>query len=270
VELRKPATLAAFRDEALPLLLRYEIEHGLIFSVASAPNPPVDAYSAIVVHEGEVVAAAIRTIKKAVLSHEDAPGAFALIAADLLHDPKLQGVIGPRESIDAFAAASGRQWREGMSQGIYECRRVIQPHRPVGFRRLVLPPDKPLLARWIQAFIREAGGEDQSLEESMATADRHIASQATYFWVVGDEPVSYAGAYNFTPNGVRVGPVYTPPEYRRQGYAGALVADVTQRELDRGRAFAYLYTNLANPTSNALYQRLGYRRISEAADFWIV
>ena len=270
MELRKPATLAAFREEALSLLVRYEIEHGLIFTVASAPNPPVDAYSAIVVHDGEVVAAAIRTIKKAAISHEDAPGAMALIAADLLRDPKLEGLIGPRDSITAFTAASGREWREGMSQGIYECRRVIPPRRPIGFRRLVLPPDKPLLARWIQAFIREAGGEDQSIDDSMKTAERHIASQGTFFWVVGDEPVSYAGAYNATPNGVRIGPVYTPPEHRSRGFAGALVADITQRELDRGRAFAYLYTNLANPTSNALYQRLGYRRVSEAADFWLV
>jgi predicted GNAT family acetyltransferase len=45
---------------------------------------------------------------------------------------------------------------------------------------------------------------------------------------------------------------------------------VTQRELDRGRSFAYLYTNLNNPTSNALYQRLGYRRVGEAVDYWLM
>jgi predicted GNAT family acetyltransferase len=108
------------------------------------------------------------------------------------------------------------------------------------------------------------------MEEATASADRHIASGGTSFWVVDGEPVSYAGAYNFTPNGVRVGPVYTPPEHRRRGYAAALVAEVTERELNNGRAFAYLYTNLANPTSNALYQRIGYRRVGEAFDYWII
>jgi predicted GNAT family acetyltransferase len=270
MELRKPATLAEFRDAAAPLLLRYEVDHGLIYSVAGAPNPPDDAYSAIVVHEGDVVAAAVRTIKKAAISREDMPGALALIAADALHDPKLQGVIGPRESVNAFAAASGRQWREGMAQGVYECRRVIPPPQVNGSRRVTTPADTPLLAEWIQAFLREAGGENPTLEETTASAERHIASGGTHFWVVDDEPVSYTGAYNYTRNGVRVGPVFTPPEHRRRGYAAALVADVTQAELDSGRMFAYLYTNLANPTSNALYQRLGYRRVGESYDKWLV
>lgn len=270
MELRRVASLAAFREEARPLLLEYEIEHGLIFSIASAPNPPADAYSVVVLHEGKVVAAALRTIKKAVLSREKVPGAIALLTGDALADPKLQGVLGPRPSVEAFAAASGRQWRLGMAQGIYECVRVIPPPAVAGEPRVVTEPDRALLALWMRDFMREAGGENPTIEETTATADRHIATRGTYFWVVDSEPVSYAGAYNFTPNGVRVGPVYTPPEHRRRGYAAALVADVTQRELNRGRSFAYLYTNLNNPTSNALYQRLGYRRVGEAVDYWLM
>ena len=270
MELRKPGSLDAFRDEALPLLLEYEIEHGLIFSITNAPNPPADAYCSVVVHNGEVVAAALRTIKKAALSREKVPGAMALIAADALKDPKLQGVLGPRASVEAFAAASGRRWREGMAQGIYECLRVIPPPAVLGERRATSESDRALLAVWIRDFLREAGGENATMEEATASADRHIASGGTYFWVVDGEPVSYAGAYNFTPNGVRVGPVYTPPQHRRRGYAAALVADVTQRELNSGRSFAYLYTNLTNPTSNALYQRIGYRRVGEAFDYWML
>lgn len=270
MELRKPASLDAFREEARPLLLEYEIEHGLIFSISNAPNPPADAYCAVVVHEGEVVAAALRTIKKAALSREKVPGAIARIAADALKDPKLQGVLGPVASVEAFAAASGRQWREGMAQGIYECLQVIPPPAVPGARRVTAGSDRSLLAVWIRDFVREAGGENPTMEEATASADRHIASGGTSFWVVDGEPVSYAGAYNFTPNGVRVGPVYTPPAHRRRGYAAALVAEVTQRELDSGRAFAYLYTNLRNPTSNALYQRLGYRRVAEAYDYWLI
>ena len=270
MELRKPASLDEFREEAHPLLLEYEIEHGLIFSVANVPNPPADAYCALVVHEGEVVAAALRTIKKAALSREKVPGAIALIAADALKDPKLQGALGPLASVEAFAAASGRQWRKGMAQGIYECRKVIPPPIVPGARRVTTPADRTLLATWIRDFLREAGGDNPTMDEATATADRHIATGKTYFWLVDGEPVSYAGAYNFTPNGVRVGPVYTPAEHRRRGYAAALVAEVTQGELNSGRAFAYLYTNLENPTSNALYQRIGYRRVAEACDYWMV
>lgn len=73
----------------------------------------------------------------------------------------------------------------------------------------------------------------------------------------------YAGP---TPNGIRVGPVYTPPDSRGNGYATHLVADMSQWLLDGGRKFCFLYTDLANPTSNAIYERIGYRMVVESAD----
>ncbi|MDP8927425.1 MAG: GNAT family N-acetyltransferase, partial [Actinomycetota bacterium] len=66
-----------------------------------------------------------------------------------------------------------------------------------------------------------------------------------------------------TPNGIRVGPVYTPPDLRNRGYASALVASLTQRELDAGRSFCFLYTDLANSTSNKIYQRIGYEPVTD-------
>ena len=85
------------------------------------------------------------------------------------------------------------------------------------------------------------------------------------------EVVSICGYGSPTPNGVRIGPVYTPPELRGHGYATALTAELSQRLLDGrlyegGRRFCFLYTDLANPTSNAIYERIGYRRIAEAAE----
>jgi predicted GNAT family acetyltransferase len=62
---------------------------------------------------------------------------------------------------------------------------------------------------------------------------------------------------------VRIGPVYTPPRYRKRGYAGALVAAASQRALDNGAAACSLYTDLANPTSNKIYQAVGYRPICD-------
>ena len=68
-----------------------------------------------------------------------------------------------------------------------------------------------------------------------------------------------------TPNGMRIGPVYTPPELRGRGYASALTAEVSQRVLDAGKRFCFLYTDRSNPTSNAIYERIGYRTVAEAA-----
>jgi predicted GNAT family acetyltransferase len=77
-----------------------------------------------------------------------------------------------------------------------------------------------------------------------------------------------AGFGGLTPNGIRIGPVYTPPDERRRGYGSALTAALTQQLLDGGRRFCFLFTDLANPTSNRIYQQIGYRAVSDV-DLWV-
>ena len=77
-------------------------------------------------------------------------------------------------------------------------------------------------------------------------------------------PVSLTGVSGATPHGIRIGPVYTPSAFRGRGYASALVAEVSQEQLDAGRRFCFLYTDLANPTSNKIYQAIGYRPVTDA------
>jgi predicted GNAT family acetyltransferase len=107
--------------------------------------------------------------------------------------------------------------------------------------------------------------------------EHRLASPTAGFlvWEDGGEPVSLAGWGGATPNGIRVGPVYTPPELRGRGYATALTAELSRRLLDGrlfegGRRFCFLYTDLANPTSNAIYERIGYRRVAESAEIVFV
>jgi predicted GNAT family acetyltransferase len=76
---------------------------------------------------------------------------------------------------------------------------------------------------------------------------------------------SFGGA---TPSGIRIGPVYTPPELRGRGYASALVAELTRRLIAGGRQFCFLFTDLANPTSNSIYQRVGYRPVTDV-NLWV-
>jgi hypothetical protein len=61
--------------------------------------------------------------------------------------------------------------------------------------------------------------------------------------------------------------VYTPREHRRRGYATALVAEQSSWLLQSGHRACFLFTDLANPTSNAIYERIGYRRVGEASQF---
>ena len=82
----------------------------------------------------------------------------------------------------------------------------------------------------------------------------------------GASGFSASGYGGSTPHGIRIGPVFTPPELRGQGYATSLVAEQSRWLLGTGRSLCFLYTDLDNPTSNALYRRIGYRMIAEAKE----
>ncbi len=94
-----------------------------------------------------------------------------------------------------------------------------------------------------------------------------IESAGFWLWEDGGQPVSLAGFSGPTPTGIRIGPVYTPPELRRRGYATTLVADLSAWLLERGHRACFLYTDLANPTSNRIYVEIGYERVCDAMEF---
>jgi predicted GNAT family acetyltransferase len=96
-----------------------------------------------------------------------------------------------------------------------------------------------------------------------AAVDERLSYRGLTIWESGRIPVSLAGVTRTVAGMVRVGPVYTPRELRGRGYAGAATATVSQAARDAGTAEVLLFTDLANPTSNALYQRLGYRPVED-------
>src|SRR5581483_201888 len=97
--------------------------------------------------------------------------------------------------------------------------------------------------------------------EEVGPRDPELVRRRSFgVWEVDGEVVSMCGYGGPTPNGIRIGPVYTPPEHRGHGYASALTAEVSQHQLDAGRTFCFLYTDATNPTSNAIYERIGYRK----------
>jgi predicted GNAT family acetyltransferase len=125
----------------------------------------------------------------------------------------------------------------------------------------VEPGDRDVVADWMIAFVSEATPEEPpSLADARAAIDRWIRQESAfgYLWLDHGQPVSLAGARGETPNGIRIGPVYTPPAHRGHGYASAVTAAASQDQLDRGRRFCFLFTDLSNPTSNKIYQAIGY------------
>ena len=110
-------------------------------------------------------------------------------------------------------------------------------------------------------------------EEAFERMERNLESrfggEGAGFWLWEDhgEPVSLSGFSGPTPTGIRIGPVYTPPEHRKHGYATTLVADLSAWLLEQGHRACFLYTDLANPTSNRIYVEIGYERVCDAMEF---
>ena len=136
-----------------------------------------------------------------------------------------------------------------------------------GALRRAAAADRDLLIRWLAAFDRETlGGPDARAVARRVDARLDSPLGGLYLWEDG-RPVSMAGCGGPTPHGLRVAPVYTPPEHRGRGYASACVAALSQLLLDSGRRYCFLFTDLANPTANAIYQAIGYRPVGDVDQY---
>jgi predicted GNAT family acetyltransferase len=276
MELRRYAAVDDFLAAAGDFLVAREAEHNLILGVCSTLRVTPEAYTAppylATVRAGDrIVAVALQTPPfQLVLSEIDDPAAIPALADDLI-DRDLPGAIGPVEHVRAFmeqrVARGAPLARLTTSERIFRLTAVIPPPPVPGRMRVAEASDRPLVAAWLRAFMIEALGEEEP-EDIDAMTDRWLArrGRTLQLWEDG-EVVSLTGVGSETPNGVRIGPVYTPPEVRGRGYASALVATASQERLDAGRRFCFLFTDLANPTSNHIYQTIGYEPVRDV-DMW--
>jgi uncharacterized protein len=273
---------AAFLAEAEPLLLADEARHNLILGLAGTIRDSPDRYPLrnlwLVRDGGEVAAAALRTPPyNLVLARPRSAQALAALA-EAVAGEEIPGVTGTEPEVHEFAGLwsqhRGVAGRVNMRQGIYSLEEVEPLPEIPGSARVATADDYDLALRWWIAFGEEVLHEGGPGREDADQNVRHKLSSPSsgiLVWEAGGEPVSLAGWGGPTPNGIRIGPVYTPPELRGRGYATALTAELSQGLLDGrlytgGRQFCFLYTDLANPTSNAIYERIGYRLAAEAAE----
>ena len=278
MDVLRSSSVAGFMDLAGEFLAAREAEHNLIFGICSnieaeptmfGEGPP---YLATVLHGDRVVGAALRTPPwRLVLSVMDHPGAAHRLVDDLAGQP-LPGCVGPAMAAEHFAEGwtrvTGTPSRLNTHERAFQLRRVIAPRKASGAMVRSDPSHRALLAHWAKAFHEEAldGGPDQDWD---LIAERWIKGigRTAWLWVDEGRVVSLTGVGGLTPHGIRVGPVYTPPEERGQGYASNLVAQVSQGQLDAGRQFVFLFTDLANPTANKIYQDIGYEPVIDFSEW---
>jgi uncharacterized protein len=269
----------AFLRTAGDFLTAREAEHNLLLGLAGTlvarphvyPLPP---YLAGVLRGATVVGVALRTPPHGlVLSEMDDVGAVGALARDVAEVfDDLPGVLGPPESSRRFAElwarGGGRTMEPGMAQRIFRAEHVFAPEGAAGRMRRADTADRALLVSWVAAFQDEAMSSfihrpaEEVVDDYLARGE----DGGVYVWEDGP-PVSMAGCGGPTPNGIRIGPVYTPPERRGRGYASALTAELTSLLLSSGRRFCFLFTDLANPTSNRIYERIGYRPVADVDEY---
>ena len=230
---------------------------------------------AAVTEAGSLAAAALMTppFKIIVYCPQPQPETALSGLVNLLHQKGIEipGALGPSQAALTFARLwaqqSGHPWRAGMSERVYELRQVIPPPQPPGAMRLATAEDVELAARWMFEFWEEAVPQEKStLEVARQEARYKILERDFYLWHDG-EAVALAGRNRPTPHGWCIGPVYTPLAFRQRGYATALTAALSQRLLDGGSQFTALFTNLANPISNSIYQKIGYRPVCDFNEY---
>ena len=262
-----------FLEHAESWLLRNEVKNNLTLSVAARvaddeSDSAHNLFGTIEVTNG-IVGCFFRTPPWK-LSVSDCPVEAVDKLAEIIHQryPDLPGILGPPSSARPFAVTWSRNhglaFRQTMRQRIYQLDRVDPvTDPPDGEARLATRNEVLLLAGWLTVFYEELGFPLPHAEES---AGRAIDRGDAWFWCDPD-PVSLGIYTGYTRNGVRMGTVYTPPEHRRRGYASMITATMSQMALDGGKKFCFLFADLANPTSNNIYRRIGYRPVSDIVDY---
>jgi len=216
---------------------------------------------------GAVTAAFMHTPPFPVVLTPMTDGHAAALAGELAaRGRRPAGVNAAPEPATAFAAAwrdhTGQAARTGMRMRLYALGQLLplEPPPP-GQARTASVQDTALLLTWLDAFQYEAkpGGP----HESERLVNDRVGWGGLVLWEHHGRPVSLAGRNRAAAGQARIGPVYTPPELRGRGFGGAATVAITQAALDDGAEGVVLFTDLANPASNTLYQRLGYRPVSD-------
>ncbi len=275
------SNVAAFAQQAQPFLLEHEAENsatlGILDRLAQNPltysdSPPLLA----LLHDDQQIAAAVLITppRNIVLPVMDLAAVQPLAQALFADGVSLPGAIGPNQVAEAFAAAwcalSGQRSQINVRERVFELTRLIPPAPTSGHFRWAVPADRELLVEWSMAFNHEALGVAEPARAQAEKWADTIIDRTDYrglaVWEDEGRMVSYAGFGGRTPHGVRVAPVYTPPALRGRGYASACTAAVSQFLLASGHQRCFLNTDLANPTSNKIYQAIGYRPVGDALE----
>ena len=269
---------AAFRRDGAPLLLaavaRNNLPLGVLQVLLDHPEVYPTFHLWLAVREGGPLGLAMQTEPHNVLLAEpledDAVDALAeAVVADAGPLPGVTANLPWAERFAELAAPmTGCTAERILHEGVWELTTVNDVPAPQGTARPATLADRELLRSWIRAFAGEALPPERSVDDDRDDLDLRLSGRGCGYLVWEDRaPVSVSGHREIPGVGSRIGPVYTPPEHRGRGYATRLVAEQSAARLAAGDPSCFLYADMANPTSNAIYARIGYNKVCEAAEY---
>ncbi|MFD0425182.1 GNAT family N-acetyltransferase [Streptomyces parvus] len=210
--------------------------------------------------DGVVAGTLVRTPPHAALLNAVPPEAVGPLVEALGAGPGLDGVDADRDTA-ALLTTRLRGYRTEQEQRLYRLGTLRPPSpAPEGRARAATRADRALLVAWVEGFADATG---QSTFSAEWLVDEGTERGSLTLWESGGTPMALAGRSRMLAGTVRVTLVYTPPEFRGRGYGAAVTAESSRAALAEGAAEVLLFADLANPTSNGVYLRIGYEPVAD-------
>jgi uncharacterized protein len=269
-----------FIDKVAPYLEAQESLNGLMLGLAfrlarSAPRRRNRPFLALVEADGVLLATAVMTPPRKLILYShlaNCQPALQALWADLQNSRwTVPGVLGPANVSDTWAAIwqqeNGEFARYSMRQRVYELRQVNQLSMVSGQLRLADADDFEQVVGWIQDFHHDAQIQDD-LQSAELLAQQKILNGDLFLWQnEAGERVTMAAKSRPTRHGISISLVFTPRNLRGRGYATACVATLSQQLLDEGYRFCTLFTDLDNPVSNHIYEKIGFTAVADFNEY---
>lgn len=263
----RDAEVETFAAAVLDWLRQDPVGNTVLYSViagAAAGKYVVDGealWLRVLDDDGSLAGVAMRTPPQPLALSTMSPAAAAAVA-DYCRVLEVDTLSCLTTSAEPFLAAWGpATLARGMR--LYQLDTVKPPTGAPGRARLATEADTELAISWQAAFDAELGSHSLGV----ANLRSRIAQGLIWLWEVDGVTVASTSRTDASGGVVRVGFVYTRPEHRRHGYAGALVAAVSADSLAAGATACCLFTDLANPTSNHIYQEVGYYPVADSGEW---
>ncbi|KXI76992.1 acetyltransferase [Bacillus cereus] len=269
IQLHVYEEIVNFKEEVTPFLEKNEQENNLILGVLQMVHQPI--FMGIAKQGEEIAVVFLQTEEKKqiiVATSEITEEDIVELAKKLAEVyPNIPGLIGNKKIVqrlaEEIAVLANKKTTVAMEQGIYELKQVKKKWNGDEVFREVNIDELTLIEQWIYQFCEDVN-LPTTKEEAKQTAHTLITNHRLFGLEVDGKLVSVAAKTRPTKNNITVNFVYTPKEERKKGYASNCVAALSQRMLDEGYKTTTLYTDLANPTSNKIYQEIGYEQIAES------